>query len=200
MHQQQGIFKFLTLRSRGSGKFILSSLYIQNKRKFVLSAVSYNQPTFARCTYWNADAITILNSTQLSYSPTRIFVTKNNTLYVVTSADANVIAYREGSVSITRNMSGGFSLFVTGNDDVYVYHNASEQIIRWSINATLSQTVVSVSTSCRGLFIDTKSTLYCSASFVHQIFATSLEDSTEYNTIRGWYRLSWISIRLLELS
>ena len=147
-----------------------------------IAAVSYNQPRFSRSASWDADAITILNSTQLPFLPTRIFVDRQNTLYAATGADNRALAWLEGSDHPSRNVSGASALFVAVNNDLYVHDNSHAQVIRWSINATTYQPVMFINTSCRALFVDINNTLYCSASAIHQIVAKSLDDPT--NTTR----------------
>ena len=120
--------------------------------------------------------MTVLNSTQIGFSPTRIFVTRNNTVYVASSADSQVLEFTEGSVNATRKMSGGYSLFVTDNDDVYTYDGANSRVILWSVNTTSSVPVMFSSAMCGGLFIDVNNTLYCSITNMHQVVSKSLND------------------------
>ena len=165
-----------------------------------IAAVSYNQPRFSRSACWDADAITILNSTQLPFLPTRIFVDRQNTLYAVTAADNRVLAWLEGSDHPSRNVSGASALFVAVNNDVYVYDNSHAQVIRWSINATTYQPVMFTSTSCRALFVDINNTLYCSASGIHQIVAKILDDSTNTTRVAAGNGRLCIGIEHAQLS
>ena len=78
----------------------------------------------------------------------------------------------------TTSASAGYSVFVTGNDNVYAYDNSNSRVNMWSMNLTLSQPVMATSSSCRDLFVDTSSTLYCALDLLHQVVTISLNDPT----------------------
>ena len=145
--------------------------------------VSYNQPKFSRHACWNGAAITVVNSSQMAYHPLTIFVNTNNTLYIARNAYGQVLARSEGGVYSARTINGGYGLFVTDNEDVYVFDDDNKQVSRWSVNATSSQAVMFHSAYCGGLFVDMNNTLYCSATDMHQVVAKSLNDSTNTLTI-----------------
>lgn len=54
---------------------------------------------------------------------------------------------------------------MTNNGDIYVGHDyLDNRVDKWLFNATNSTTVLFVTTSCSGLFMDIKNNLYCSQS------------------------------------
>ena len=119
----------------------------------------------------------------MAYHPLTIFVNTNNTLYIARNAYGPVLARSEGGVYSARTINGGYGLFVTDNEDVYVFDDDNKQVSRWSVNATSSQAVMFHSAYCGGLFVDMNNTLYCSATDMHQVVAKSLNDSTNTLTI-----------------
>ena len=146
-------------------------------------AVAYNQPRFCRNASWYPDATTVVNSSVLSYNPSNIFLTKNNAWYIVSGGIDSIRSGIDGSINPTTNASGGFSVFVGGNDHVYAYDNSKHQVNMWSMNLTDSQPVMFTNSSCRDLFVDTNSTLYCTLDYLHHVVAKSLNDPANTSTI-----------------
>ena len=145
--------------------------------------VSYIQPNFSRYASWDGKAITVLNSSQLPYQPTRISITTSNKWYVVADGYGSIVSGIGNSTSSTISASGGYCLFVTANDDVYSYDWLKNQVRRSSMNTTTSLPVMLVNNYCRGLFIDTNNTLYCAVVYMAQVVAKSLDDPT--NTLKA---------------
>ena len=150
------------------------------------SGISYNQPRFARYASWSANAITVLNYSQLSYQPASIFITTSNKWYVATDGYGSIVSGIGSSTYSTISAMGGYCLFVTANGDVYSYDHSKFQITRSPINATTSLPVMLVNDLCRGLFIDTNNTLYCAILHMAQVVAKSLDDPTNtLNAVAG---------------
>ena len=148
------------------------------------SGVFYNQPNFSRYASWDGNAITVLNSSQLPYQPTRISITTSNKWYVVADGYSSIVSGIGNSTNSTISAWGGYCLFVTANDDVYSYDWLKNQVRRSSMNTTTSLPVMLVNNDfCRGLFIDTNNTLYCAVSYMAQVVAKSLDDNT--NTLKA---------------
>jgi hypothetical protein len=152
-------------------------------RKPLSLVVSYNQPRFNATASWNPCGVTILGSATLPNKPTRIFISKNNTFYVSSDNSGTVRSWIEGNLTPTRSVSGGYGVFVAANDDVYLNNGAGNQIIRWAVNATTAQLVLSTGGFCNGLFIDLNKTLYCCVETTHQVFTKSLDDPTDTRRI-----------------
>jgi hypothetical protein len=82
----------------------------------------------------------------------------------------------------TKNISGHFSdpfsIFVTNNGDIYIDNGQSNRRVdKWISNTNTFITVMNVSSSCYGLFIDINETLYCSMYYDHQVVKRWLNDS-----------------------
>ena len=96
--------------------------------------------------------------------------------YVLSTAFEPLRSGIETSINPTTNANAGYSVFVASNDNVYTYDNSNSRVNMWSMNMTNSQPVMFTSGSCRDLFIDTNSTLYCALDMLHHVVAKSLND------------------------
>jgi hypothetical protein len=148
----------------------------------LFSAIAYNLPKLCRNASWNPDATTAVTSTQLGYSPSSIFLTKNNKWYAAPFGSSSIRSGVEGSIDTTTNALGAWSVFVAGDDSVYAFSSTGNQVNRWSMNLTSSQPVMSISNYCQGLFVDTNNRLYCSIAYMFQVVSKSLDDSS--NTLK----------------
>ena len=82
--------------------------------------------------------------------------------------------------------SGGYCLFVAGNENVYSYDDNNKQLNVWSANASNNQPVMFINTYCRDLFVDENNTLYCSITNMHHVVTKSLNDPTNtFATVAG---------------
>ena len=117
---------------------------------------------------------------------TRIFVSKTNTWYATADNSDSLIAGIAGSLNATAITSGGYCLFVAGNENVYSYDDYNKQLNVWSANATNNQPVMFINTYCRDLFVDENNTLYCSVTDMHHVVTKSLDDPTNtFATVAG---------------
>ena len=122
--------------------------------------------------------MTVVNSDTLASPPRNLFVTRNNTWYTVTDGNTVLAGWTDGNVSSIANASGGYSVFVAGDDDVYTYDTSNSQVNKLSMGMSISQPVMFTSVPCRDLFVDTSNTLYCSLSDMHLVVSKSLNDPT----------------------
>ncbi|CAF4154378.1 unnamed protein product, partial [Adineta steineri] len=149
---------------------------------FSFLALSFNQPKFSPAAAWNSNGITIANRSIVGEKPTAIFVTTNNTIYVVNQEKNTIIIWQEESVNPTKNISGNFTepnfLFVTSNGDIYIDDGEKNgRVQKWIVETSTFVTVMNVNSSCAGLFVDINDTLYCSMSEHHQVMKRPLNDS-----------------------
>src|ERR1700722_11922863 len=134
-----------------------------------LLAKSYNQPKLCLYASWNSSATTVANESSVGLQPAGIFVNTNNTIYVADRQNGRVLIWHNGSSTPTGNISGNlinpWSLFVTMDGSIYVDNgDFNNRVDKWVLNATNSEPVMHVNTSCTGLFvIDFNNTLYCSS-------------------------------------
>ncbi|CAF0805286.1 unnamed protein product [Adineta steineri] len=150
--------------------------------QFYAHALSFNQPKFCPTAIWNPTASTFVNQSIVGEEPNTVFVNTNNTIYVVNRENNTIVMWQEENVNPTMIIPGSFigpnSLFVTSNGDIYIddgYENA--QVQRWSAKTNNFVTVMNVSTSCYGLFVDINDTLYCSMYSYDQVVKRSLNDA-----------------------
>ena len=115
------------------------------------------------------------------FRPTSLFVDRNNTVYVIGLKNEHVREWRVGSTSILRTKFTGLSnprsLFVTTNGTIYVDNGEKGTVEKWALDAEESAIVMSVKSSCRGLFVDIVNSLYCSLFDEHQVVRQSLNTS-----------------------
>jgi hypothetical protein len=153
---------------------------------FFYLVVSYNQPKFDPYATWSANAITFAISTTVSANPYGIFVNTNNTVYVADQQNSRIQIWLNNSINPTKTISGSLSgtssIFVTINGDIYVDNSYSfHQIDKWTLNTSTGISVMNISSSCYGLFVDIGDTLYCSMSS-HQVVTKSLNSVTNILT------------------
>ncbi|CAF1231515.1 unnamed protein product [Adineta steineri] len=154
-------------------------------QKFLLMkdsfALSFNQPKFCPTATWNSNGITFANQSIISEDPRAIFVNTNNTIYVANGDNNTILIWQEENIDPTMVIHGNFaeslSLFVTSNGDIYIGDGDDNgRVQRWSVETSIFVIVMNVSSSCYGLFIDIKNTLYCSMANHHQVVKRSLND------------------------
>ena len=115
--------------------------------------------------------------------PRRIFVNRNNTVYVSDdSGTGHINAWVEGNPVAVRSISNANNLFVTADEDLYFNTNGDCDIRIQPTIETSSHPVMLLAQYCEDIFVDVSNTLYCSISYMNQIIAKSLDDSS--NTLR----------------
>ncbi|CAF1248339.1 unnamed protein product [Adineta steineri] len=77
---------------------------------------------------------------------------------------------------ISGNLTNPCSLFVTSNSDIYIDDGKNGRILKWISKTNIFVTVMNVTSSCDGLFVDINDTLYCSMSGRHQVVKRSLSN------------------------
>ena len=144
---------------------------------------SYNQPKFCPNATWNPNATTFADVSQVGNLPQGLFVNMNDTVYAAARNLSRVQVWVGGSIgtptSIVVPWIDSRSLFATANGDIYFDNGqGNQQVNRWTMSTGTVGTVMSVNDSCRGLFIDSNSTLYCSVGNVNRVFKVSLTSAT----------------------
>lgn len=127
----------------------------------------------------------------IGFEPIGMFINTNNTIYINDRNNSRVQLLFDGNTipmtidSKGLNFSGG--IFVTDNGDIYLDNgNSSGRVDRWSKNWTSRETVMYVTSSCYGLFVDTNNSLYCSLHYDHRVIKRSLfDDINSTKTIAG---------------
>ena len=143
--------------------------------------VSYNLPKFCPNATWDPNAITLADVSLVGTNPHGIFVDTKNTVYVAARDIMRIQVWVGGSISANRSFNDSSvnarSLFVTSADDIY-FDNGEDngRIDKWAMSSKSIGKVMTVATSCRGLFIDLNSTLYCSTDNANFVKKMSLID------------------------
>ena len=128
--------------------------------------MSYNQPRFCLNAIWNSDATTFVNLTLLDTYEPSIFVSSNNSIYILNAKPRAIdIWQNENHLYTTKTIEGilsdSRSLFVTNNGDIYVD--------KWMAKNETWISVMNVTSDCDGLFIDIYENLYCSIHNAHRV-------------------------------
>ena len=103
-------------------------------------------------------------------------MSKTGKWYAAVDSFYSILAGSNESLNTTVIGTGGFSLFVAGNDNVYFYDDEHKQVNVLLKNTNSSQPVMLVSSFCRALFVDQNNTLYCSVTSMHVVVAKSLNE------------------------
>ena len=154
----------------------------------ILLGRSVNQPKFFPNASWNLNATTFASNGTVGNSPYTIFVDSNNTVVVARWDNGQILIWRNNSINLTTtivaNLSHPQSLFVLGNDEIFVDNgNLNHRVGRWTSNGTRLQPPMSVCSPCSGLFVDINNNLYCSQTDSHQVVRTSLNSPENTMTI-----------------
>lgn len=157
---------------------------IRKYNKNALLGQSYNQPKISLCSSWNPNATTIVGRGIFNREYGAIFINNEDTMYAVDHENDQILIWQNGSSSPTRNISGDLidpqSLFITTNGDIYVANGyPNNRVDKWASNATSIQRVISVNSSCTGLFIDMNQRLYCSLMKSHHVVRFELQSASE---------------------
>lgn len=133
-----------------------------------------NQPKFCPAAAWNIYGITFADVNTVGFSPQSIFISKNNTIYVLNQRNDEILIWYNDTIDpseiILSNFSDSTSIFVADNGDIFINGGRHySRVDRWISNADRFVTVMEVNTSCYDLFLDNNHTLYCSMIHDHQI-------------------------------
>ena len=124
----------------------------------------------------------------LGLDPVDVFVSGDNTLYVVSKSFNSVYVWSKGSNTMTRNISNNLTnpqaVYATSNGNIYVAHDiANGTMQKWSTDGTNSLVAMNISSSCFSLFIDVNGVLYCSLDIGHKVVKMSLTSKSDAVTI-----------------
>ena len=158
---------------------------------FAFLALSYNRPYLCPNATWNPNATTFASVDLVGVGPWKVFVDRNNTVYVPNRQMGRVVVWSGGISVPTRNISG-FSappgLFVTASGDIYISNdiNPSNPINKITANSPSNVSVMYTCGRCYDIFIDINNNLYCSMDYGHQIVMKSLNsDSNALTVVAG---------------
>ena len=153
-----------------------------NRIDMYLVGYSFNQPKTNACIAWNPVGATFADATTIGTSPSTVFVTVDNSVFV-TSTDLNrTVAWYSDRALRPKILSGDLSqpkgLFVSYAGRIYVdnglVHGRVEQ---WTSNLTRSANSFNINSSCVALFLVDSGTLYCSLGSLHQVVNITMSNS-----------------------
>jgi len=116
--------------------------------------------------------------------PPGIFVNSNNSIYIPNrNTDQILIWQNENHLNPTKTIEGNLSyplsLFVTTNGDIYVDNGKTiGRVDKWIVENETWISVMNVTLSCFGLFIDIYENLYCSMLNNHRVDKKWLNGTT----------------------
>ena len=120
-------------------------------------------------------------------APCGLFVDRKNTVYAIGKQKDRIQCWSNGSSSPTRtvfaNLSGSYAIYVTADSDIYLNYydvvSTLRYVNKWALKSNVANvtTVMSLPTSCYGIFVDITNTLYCSRTNGHVIVKRWLDDS-----------------------
>ncbi len=157
----------------------------------VVGVISYNQPKLCPSATWNTDAITLPKGSASLVELAGIFINLDNNIYVTDAGNNEVLVWLNDGVSPTSIILNGLSypksIFVDIVGDIYVDNgNAEGRVDKWSSTTNTSVSVMSVPSSCYGLFVDTDDNLYCSIHNKHQVVTRWLySNASNLTTVAG---------------
>ncbi|CAF1651449.1 unnamed protein product, partial [Adineta ricciae] len=154
---------------------------------FIVSIIehglTFNQPKFCPDAIWNSNGTIFSGKNILTAPPSYIFITSNNSIYLVSEQGSFIYIWLNYSVHptiiITDNLQNPQSIFVQNENEIYIDKGSSNNTVeRWILKKNTSVSVMNVPSSCYGLFIDINNNLYCSLSNQNQVVKKWLDDDS----------------------
>ncbi|CAF0817914.1 unnamed protein product [Adineta steineri] len=142
----------------------------------------FNQPKFCPAATWNSFGAIFSAKNIISGTPDSIFITTNNSIYVVAQGTPNIYIWLNNSVNLTMAITvPGLplqSIFVQNDNELYIERGTSNKrtIEKWILNTNSSTPVMDIAAPCYSIFIDILNYLYCSLNQYHIIMKNWLDD------------------------
>ena len=116
-----------------------------------------------------------------------MYVDTNNTIYMANRDTGQILTCPNNNIDpnivLYSNLLGIRSIFVTSNGNIYADNGNSVNVFVKSVSySNISISVMNISSSCMGLFVDITNSLYCSIDVRHQVFKKWLNDNTSLGT------------------
>ncbi|CAF1279829.1 unnamed protein product [Adineta ricciae] len=131
--------------------------------------LSYNEPNLSACPSWNPRAITLVNSFSPHFTPMNVHVNRKNTVFATDYSKHRILMWLENStdpqIFSSEEMFLPNSIFVSSNDLIYISNEEDGHVIEYSLETGTTQSIITFTSTCDGLFIDIEENLYCSLSF-----------------------------------
>ncbi|CAF4061014.1 unnamed protein product [Adineta steineri] len=143
---------------------------------------SFNQPKFCPAATWNSFGAVFSAKNIISGTPNSIFITTNNSIYVLAQGTPNIYIWLNSSVNLTMAITvPGLplqSIFVQNDNELYIERGTLNKrtIEKWILNTNRSTPVMDIVAPCYSIFIDIVNNLYCSLNQYHMIMKNWLDD------------------------
>ena len=129
-----------------------------------------------------------MDNTTIGAGLRSIFISTDNTVYATNYQNGHIQIWPQGSNTsirtISTNSTNLYTLFVSVTGDIYVDHGHPNDLVDvWRQNRSMPLLSHSVDGLCRGLFIDTNDSLYCSLVYHHKVIRRSLKSNDTQLTI-----------------
>ena len=123
------------------------------------------------------------NNIILGKYPISLFINIHNDIYAFNRENNHLLIWLNDSSTfneiILPNLINSFSLFVLENNHILIDNGyANRRVDKVTMNGTvISESVMSVNSSCTGLFVDKNDHLYCSSADEHRVFVIDLKSN-----------------------
>ena len=146
--------------------------------------ISYNAPLLSSCATWHPDAITVINNSTGGSTPSGVYVTVNDEIYVTMGGRKQVQVWKEQNgiptMTLAINMSLASYIFATISGDIYVANSgALNRVNKWTQNTTTRIPVMDANGICFGLFVDVIDNLYCAFEGPDQVVRVSPNETID---------------------
>ena len=168
----------LSVTAFASGEYRSSTSFPMH-RSSSSAGISFYQPRFAANASWSRNGTTIATNATVGSRPFKIFIDRNNTLYISSPRLNKTLVLSAKNFTLTRTigsrLSGPQGIFVASDSTVYVDNGQTKRRVeKWTPNATSGIAVMNVTGSCFSLFIDANNMLYCSLDRIPMVVRSSL--------------------------
>lgn len=141
--------------------------------------ISLIRPKLSLCSTWDRHGITFANEGVLGKYPVSLFINIHNDIYAFNRENNRILIWLNQSSTVDEisvpDVMNSFSLFVLENNDILIDNGyAKRRVDKVMMNGTVIVSVMSVNSSCTGLFVDQVDRLYCSSANEHQVFVIEL--------------------------
>ena len=103
-----------------------------------------------------------------------MFISTDNTIYVVETELEHIQIWSEGSSTpmrnFSRNLYNSTAIYVVNNGDVYVSTSETYyHVEQWTLNSTNSTIVMYADNACYSIFVDVQNSIYCSVGYLNKV-------------------------------
>ncbi|CAF1604320.1 unnamed protein product [Adineta ricciae] len=147
--------------------------------------LSFNQPKLCPSATWNSFATTFVSKDAINGTPYFIFITTNNSIYVVDQSTSRIHIWSNDftvpTITVSDKLISSKSLFVLNNNEIYIDKSSGNNrqyfVEKFILDANISVFIMNTYGLCWGLFIDINNNIYCLVNKYHLVAKKSLDDN-----------------------